>query len=218
MFLRTRRRVRPRVAGLLGGATLLRCLLAATDGLLRALAGAAVRLRALAVHGQAAAVPDAAVGPDLAEALDRLRALAAEVALDLEVLVDVLAELRDLLVGEVTDLRVLREAERRAHLARRRLADAVDVGQPDLEPLLIGQVHSCDACQRPLLALSLLVARIRADDHGRAVPLDDAAPLAHGLDGCSDLHAYKTAPGKRGERVSSAHRKRPAAPGHRSKG
>src|ERR671936_3009810 len=70
----------------------------------------------------------------------------------------------------------------------------------------------------PLLALTLLVARIRADDHGRAVPLDDAAPLAHGLDGCSDLHAYKTAPGKRGERVSSAHRKRPAAPRHRSKG
>src|ERR687887_2204926 len=58
----------------------------------------------------------------------------------------------------------------------------------------------------PLLALSLLVARIRADDHGRAVPLDDAAPLAHGLDGCSDLHSYKTAPVERGERVPSAHR------------
>src|SRR5919204_5634119 len=58
----------------------------------------------------------------------------------------------------------------------------------------------------PLLALTLLVTRIRADDHGRAVPLDDAAPLAHGLDGCSDLHAYKTAPVERGERVSSAHR------------
>src|ERR671937_2175542 len=49
MFFRTRRRVRPRVACLLGGATLLR-LLAAADGLLRALAGASVRLRALAVH------------------------------------------------------------------------------------------------------------------------------------------------------------------------
>src|SRR5919202_4308416 len=152
MFLRTRRRVRPRVAGLLGGATLLGCLLAAADGLLRALARAGVRLRALPVHGQAAAVPDAAVGADLPQPLDRLRALAAEVALDLEVLVDVLAELRDLLVGEVTNLRVLRQAERRAHLARRRLADAVDVGQANLEALLVRQVHSCDACQRPLLA------------------------------------------------------------------
>ena len=35
---------------------------------------------------------DAAVRADLAEALDRLRALAAQVALDLEVRVDVLAE------------------------------------------------------------------------------------------------------------------------------
>src|ERR687883_537693 len=61
-----------------------------------------------------------------------------------------------------------------------------------------------------LLALTLLVTRIRADDHGRAVPLDDAAPLAHGLHGCSDLHGYliRTKPrrARRGERVSSAHR------------
>ena len=44
---------------------------------------------------------EAAVGADLAEALDRLRALAAQVTLDLELGVDVVAELRDLLVGEV---------------------------------------------------------------------------------------------------------------------
>ena len=106
MFLRTRRRVRPRVACLRGGATYLRRLLAAADGLLRALARAGVRLRALAVHRQAAAVADAAVRADLAEPLDRLRALAAQVALDLELRVDVVAELRDLLVGEVPDLRV----------------------------------------------------------------------------------------------------------------
>src|ERR671937_1186686 len=47
-FLRARRRVRPRVACLLGGATLLP-LLAAADGLLRALPGSGVRLRPLAV-------------------------------------------------------------------------------------------------------------------------------------------------------------------------
>src|SRR5438552_2097194 len=143
----TRRRVRPRVAGLLGGATLLRSrLLAAADGLLRALARAGVRLGALSVHGQATAVPDAAVRADLAQSLDRLRALAAQIALDLEVLVDVGTQLRDLLVGQVANLRVLRQAERRADLARPRLADAVDVGQPDLEALLIRQVHSGDAC------------------------------------------------------------------------
>ena len=87
----------------------------------------------------------AAVRADLGEALDRLLALAAKVALDLELGVDVVAELRDLVVGEVADLRVGREAERGCDLARRRLADAVDVGQPDLEPLLVRQVDAGDA-------------------------------------------------------------------------
>ena len=70
-----------------------------------------VRLRPLAVHGQPAPVADAAVGADLLQALDRLGALAPQVALDLEVRVDVVAELRDLLVREVADLLVAREPE-----------------------------------------------------------------------------------------------------------
>src|SRR5919201_5862718 len=148
MFLRTRRRVRPRVAGLRGGATLLG-LLPAADGLLRALARAAVRLRALAVHRQPAAVPDPAVGADLGQPLDRLRALAAQLALDLEIRVDVVPELRDLLVGEVAHLRVGRKAECRANLARGRLPDAVDVRQADLEPLFPRQVDAGDASHEP---------------------------------------------------------------------
>src|SRR5262245_4166339 len=123
---------------------------------------------------------DPAVGADLTQALDRLGALAAQVTLDLEVAVDVLAELRDLLVGEVLDLLVARKTRVTADLLRGRAADAVDVGQPDLEPLLVGEVDSGDARHR--LAMPLLVAGVGADDHGLAVPLDDAAALAHGLD------------------------------------
>src|SRR6266511_3864104 len=239
MFLRTRRRVRPRVACLRGGAIsgrlswhscsaaaktksgkdagsgrsrrlrarprtppdaglqrpaecagrgrgphsrLRRRLLAAADGLLRALARARVRLRPLAVDRQAAAVTDAAVRADLAESLDGLRPRAAQIALDLEIRVDVLAQLRHFLVGEVLDLRVGRETELGADLLRGRLTDPVDVRQPDLEPLLIRKIDSGDACQISLLALPLLVPRVRANDHGPAVPLDDATPLAHGLD------------------------------------
>src|SRR6476661_74265 len=115
MFLRVRRRARPRVA-LRGGAKLLR-LLSAAHGLLRALARARVGLRPLAVHRQAAAVPEPAVRADLRQALDRLRALAAEVTLDLEIGIDVLAELRDLFLGQVAHFGVLREAERSADLA-----------------------------------------------------------------------------------------------------
>src|SRR5262245_26249616 len=144
MFLRTRRRARPLVAALLGGATLLR-LLAPADGLLRTLARAGVRLRPLPVDRQVTTMPQSAVRADLGQALDRLRPLAAKVALDLVVAVDVLAELRDLVLGEVADLRVRREPERHADLARARLPDAVDVGQPDLEPLLVGEIDACDA-------------------------------------------------------------------------
>src|SRR5262249_3451276 len=120
MFFRTRRRARPRVAALRGGATLLR-LLAAADGLLRALAGARVRLGPLAVPRQVAPMSQPAVRADLGQALDRLRPLAPQVALDLVVRVDVLAELRDLVLGEVADLRVRREPQRDADVARARL-------------------------------------------------------------------------------------------------
>src|SRR5712692_681135 len=125
---------------------LARRLLAAADGLLRALARARVGLRALPVDRQATAMTDAAVRADLAETLDRLRALAAEVAFDLQVSVDVVAQLRDLLVREVAHLRVGRQPECSADLLRGRLADAVDVRQPDLEPLLVRQIDSCDTC------------------------------------------------------------------------
>ena len=134
---------------------------------------------------------DAAVGADLGEALDRLLTLAPQVALDLELAVDEGAQLRDLLVGQVLDLRVGAEAELVGDLARRRLADAVDVGQPDLEPLLVRKIDSGDA--RDDSALPLLVPGIRADDHGRAVPLDHAAALAHGLDGRTDFHGFTCA-------------------------
>src|ERR671935_477330 len=39
-----------------------------------------------------------------------------------------------------------------------------------------------------LLALSLLVPRVRADDQHLAVPLDHAAAVAHRFDGSSDFH------------------------------
>src|SRR5262249_4220382 len=125
-------------------------LLAAPDGLLRALPRPRVRLGALAAHGEAAAMPDPAVRADLGQALDRLPAVAAEVALHPELGAGGVAELRDLLVREVADLLVGIELERANHLLRGRAADSVDVRQPDLEPLLRGQVDAGDACHQRL--------------------------------------------------------------------
>src|SRR5262245_46387514 len=146
MFFRTRRRVRPRVAACLLVPGTLLGLLSASDGLLRALTAPRVRLRPLSVHRKAAPVADPTVGADLRQPLDRLLPVAPQVALDLEVRVDVVAELRDLFVREVLDLRVRIEAELGGDLASGRLTDPVDVRQTDLEPLLIGEVDSGDAC------------------------------------------------------------------------
>src|SRR5215475_4176474 len=44
------------------------------------------------------------------------------------------------------------------------------------------------------LPLPLLVTRIAADDHGRAVPLDHATAFAHGLDGRTDFHLGSAMP------------------------
>src|SRR3954447_15632670 len=116
MFFRgLRRPPRPR-AGLCCANLLLHFLLACDLHALRALTRARVRLGALAVDRQATAVTEAAVRAVLHQPLDVLRALAAQVALDGEVLVDEVAELADLVLGEVADVcvRVDARAQQRA--------------------------------------------------------------------------------------------------------
>src|SRR6266576_1782203 len=123
-----------------------RRLLAAAHRLGRALAGACVGAGALSVDGKPTAMTDASVGADLTKALDRLRAVATQVTFHLKVLVDVLAELRDLLVSQILDLCVGIQVQCAGDLARRRLPDAVDVRQPDLEPLLVRKIYACNSC------------------------------------------------------------------------
>jgi predicted ribosome quality control (RQC) complex YloA/Tae2 family protein len=65
-------------------------------------------------------------------------------------------KVKDLTDEEVTNLRVGRETEGCADLLRRRLADAEDVGQPDLEPLLVRQVHACYTSHLPPLHSNIL--------------------------------------------------------------
>src|SRR5439155_174642 len=129
--------------------------------------------------GQPAPMPDPPVGTDFLETLDRLLALAAQVTLDLEIRVDVVAELRDLAVGQVAYLCVERQPELGGDSARGRTPDPEDVRERDLEPLLSGKIYACNSGH---LALPLLVSGVRADDHGPAVPPDHAAALAHWFD------------------------------------
>ena len=85
----------------------------------------------------------ATVRANLGQALDRLGALAPEISFNLKVRIDELAKLCNLVLGEIANLRVGREAARCADLARARLADAEDVGQPNLEPLRVRQIDAC---------------------------------------------------------------------------
>ena len=89
---------------------------------------------------EAAAVADAAVAADLHQALDGLGALAAEVALNGVVAVDQVAELRDLVLGQVPHVGVRADAELGEELVRRGPADPVDVREADLDALVEGDV------------------------------------------------------------------------------
>src|SRR5215469_862008 len=85
-------------------------LLLAGHGLLLALPGAGIGLRALPVHGQPAAVPDALIAPDLDLAANVGLHLPAQVTFDLVGSVDPVPEPDELVVGQVVDPGVTADA------------------------------------------------------------------------------------------------------------
>src|SRR3712207_5671117 len=118
---RPRRRVPARAERGLGGAEvllLLAGLLLAGDGLARALARARVGAGALTVDRQTTPVAQALVAADLDLATDVGGDLAAQVSLHPEVLVDVVAELQQVLVAEVPDAQVRADARRGQEIGR----------------------------------------------------------------------------------------------------
>src|ERR1700730_17922934 len=102
MFLRSRRRVRTTFFFFVIYA-LFAFLAPHADGSLGTAPAAGVGPGALAPDRQATAVAKATVGTDLHQALDAESNLPAELALDLELLVDHLAQARHLFVAELAD-------------------------------------------------------------------------------------------------------------------
>src|ERR1700683_62909 len=123
-------------------------LLLAGHGLLLALAGAGIGLRALAVHGQPTAVPDALVAPDLDLAPDVGLHLAAQVTFDLVVGVDPVPEPDEIVVAEVVDPGVAADLGGLECLQGPGAADSVNVCEGDLEPLVTREVDADEACHR----------------------------------------------------------------------
>src|SRR5699024_155304 len=112
------------------------------DGLLRTLTGAGIGLGALAVHRESPAVAQALVGTDLDRASDVSLDLAAQVALDLVVALDVISEDCQLLVGEVLGTQVGTDARALQDLDGPGPSDAENVRERDLHPLVAGEVDA----------------------------------------------------------------------------
>ncbi len=124
---------------------------------------------------------DAPIAADVHEALNVLRALPAQIALDSDFTVDGVAQLDDLFLRQIAHLGVGVDAHDREYLVRGRAPDAVDIGESDLNPLLRRDVDACDTCHTDL-PLPLTMTRVRADHLHRAMTADDLALLAHLLD------------------------------------
>src|SRR6266705_3268706 len=112
---------------------------------------ACVGPRALAAHRQAAAMPLAAIGADLGQALDVHRDLPAQVTFDEDVFrarhpIDDLAQARDLFLAQVLGALVGIDACVLDDLLGGRVADAVDVGHGDDDALGRRNVDACDSC------------------------------------------------------------------------
>ena len=88
----------------------------------------------------------APVGPGLGEALDVLRALAPQVTFDHEVVVDRLAKLDDLVVGEVLHVPVRRDPGLLEDIVGAGAPQSVDRGEPDLDSLVERDVDPCNSC------------------------------------------------------------------------
>ena len=121
-------------------------LLLAGNGLLGALAGTGILLSVLTADRQATTVTNTAIAADLHQTLDIQAHLTAEVTLNLQVVLDVVTELADLILGEILDAGVGIDADIREHFLRGGQADTVDVGQADLHALFSGQVYARNTC------------------------------------------------------------------------
>ena len=156
------------------------------------------------------------VAAQVHQSLDADGQLAAQVAFDREA-ADLVADALEVDVGKVLDLLRVRDPDRGADLLRRGAADAVNGGQTDFRVLVRRDVDAGDACHvnsffdsqplrlqaqrrsagvlgsagtrsRPASPLTLLVARVGADDAHHALAADDLAVTAHLLDGSGDFH------------------------------
>src|SRR5581483_1621863 len=170
--------------------TLLRYLLFACDRLFRAFSRASVAPRALTPSGQPFPVPNPAVASDFDQPTDVLLNLALQVALDGEIPINHLSQMRHIGIRKVAGFYVGVNSCPLADVHRRFAADAIKIRQSENDFFVSWKVNACDSRHAVLLPLSLplLVLRIRAQNPHDALALDNFALIAHFSDAGTHLH------------------------------
>ena len=120
--------------------------LLSSNGLLRALASASVRVGALTTDRKATTVTEALVRTNLHLALDVLAGLATQIAFDLQVLFDERTNLCDLGIGQVSDSGRWLNRERLEEIPAGGVPYAEDVRQADLNLLLAWDIDAGNTC------------------------------------------------------------------------
>src|SRR5262249_23312177 len=121
--------------------------------------------------------------------LDVHRHLATEIALDLELGLEDVADATDLVLVEAVGPLVERDVSLLQDLPAQRLADPVDVRERNLHPLVAREVDACDTSHG--LALPLLVLGVVRADHAHdALAPDDLALVTNLLDRRSHFHVF----------------------------
>src|SRR6185437_13421732 len=131
----------------------------------------------------------AAIGADFDEPLDVHRNFLAQVAFNQSFRFNDLADAVHFLFAQVLDLLHGIHVGLVQNARRTRSADAIDVGERDIRPLITGKIDACNTSHIcPLLSLTLFMLRVLADHTHHTLAVDDLALIANFLYGCSDLH------------------------------
>src|SRR6266446_851617 len=111
----------------------------------RTLSRPRIRVRALPAYRQPLAVAQTAIAAEIHQPFDVHRDLSPQITLDRVVAVDQLAHPQDLVVRHLMNPPLERDPDTAADLHGLGAADAVNVGQSDRYPLLVGDIHASDA-------------------------------------------------------------------------
>jgi len=108
-------------------------------------------MRTLTAYRQSLAMPQATVAAKIHEALDVHRHVAAQIAFDFVMFVDVLADFENFGLGALVDALGRRNPGALANLKRVGRPDAKDITQRNMQRLLRRNIHTCNTGHKVLL-------------------------------------------------------------------